>query len=281
MKDIYSDQNGTLTTSYANFGVIPYGHSIKGWIYFDPTNPLGCEPFGEFDFNYNSKSEVIPIILVKRGECSFVKKVRNIERIGGKVGIVVDDKIEDVQYVIMSDDGTGSGIWIPSMLIGRSDGLNMIDFLMKYGGTPSVKVSKSADEGSGKNKAGEGDDTEPDDIVPPKNKGKNDSKGKADKIDPKDAKTLEMAQIIITFNMENPDNRVEYDIWFTSTDDRALDFIDNFKEYDKLFGESVLMTPHYVTFDCSDCDASFKSKECFGNGKFCALNHKQIKMNGQ
>jgi hypothetical protein len=53
---------------------------------------------------------VIPIILVKRGECSFVKKVRNIERIGGKVGIVVDDKIEDVQYVIMSDDGTGSGI---------------------------------------------------------------------------------------------------------------------------------------------------------------------------
>jgi len=31
---------------------------------------------------------VIPIILVKRGECSFVKKVRNIERIGGKVGMM-------------------------------------------------------------------------------------------------------------------------------------------------------------------------------------------------
>jgi hypothetical protein len=58
--------------------------------------------------------------------------------------------------------------------------------------------------------------------------------------------------------MENPDNWVEYDIWFTSTDDWALDFIDNFAEYDKLLGENVLMTPHYVTFDCSDCDASFK-----------------------
>jgi hypothetical protein len=37
-------------------------------------------------------------------------KVRNIESAGGKVGIVVDEKTEDVQYVIMSDDGTGSGI---------------------------------------------------------------------------------------------------------------------------------------------------------------------------
>ena len=123
MKSLFSSQNSSLTTSYANFGIIPYGHSIKGRIYYDPTNPLGCEHFGDFDFSFNSKkSEVIPIILVKRGECSFVKKIWNIERVGGKVGIVVDDKIEDVQYVIMSDDGTGSGIRIPSMLVGRSDG---------------------------------------------------------------------------------------------------------------------------------------------------------------
>ena len=107
---------------------------------------------------------MIPIILVKRGECSFVKKVRNIERAGGKAGVVVDDKMEDVQYVIMSDDGTGSGIRIPSMLIGRSDGQLLIDWLMKYGGTPSVKANKVDDESS-KNK---GDDVEPDDYVPPK-----------------------------------------------------------------------------------------------------------------
>jgi hypothetical protein len=90
-----------------------------------------------------------------------------------------------------------------------------------------------------------------------------------------------MAQIIITFNMENPDNRVEYDIWFSSTDDRALDFIDNFREYDKLLGDNVLMTPHFVTFDCTDCDQSFKQKECYGNGLFCAINHKNVKLNGQ
>ncbi len=54
--------------------------------------------------------------------------------------------------------------------------------------------------------------------------------------------------------MENPDNRVEYDIWYTSTDDRALDFINNFGEYDKLFKDKALMTPHFVTYDCKDCD---------------------------
>jgi len=80
--------------------------------------------------------------------------------------------------------------------------------------------------------------------------------------------------------MENPDNRVEYDIWYTSTDDWALDFIENFLAYDNLFGDKALMTPHFVTFDCQDCDAEFKKKECFDDGRFCALNHKNIKMQG-
>ena len=34
------------------------------------------------------------------------------------------------------------------------------------------------------------------------------------------------------FVMDKPDNRVEYDIWFTSSNDRALDFITDFKDFD-------------------------------------------------
>lgn len=190
--------------------------------------------------------------------------------------------MEDVQYVIMSDDGTGSGIRIPSMLIGKSDGQNLIDFLMKYGGTPSVKNQKANDEEEQKSKGD--NDTEADDVVDKKKdkpKKPRDQEKETQSSDPKSQKMLEMAQIIITFNMENPDNRVEYDIWFTSTDDRALDFINNFREYDKLLAENVLMTPHYVTFDCTDCDKSFIKKECYGNGKFCAINHKSVKLSGQ
>lgn len=152
-----------------------------------------------------------------------------------------------------------------------------------------MKIERSDDEEveeKGKKKNSGGDDTEPDDIVPLKKgdqKKDSSSKGKGgkDEVDPKAQKLLETAYIIISFNMENPDNRVEYDIWFTSTDDRALDFINNFKEYDKILAENALMTPHYVTFDCVECDNSFKAKECFGNGKYCAINHKQVKMSGQ
>lgn len=48
------------------------------------------------------------------------------------------------------------------------------------------------------------------------------------------------------FVMEKPDNRVEYDVWLTSSNDRALDFIADFTSYDYKLGESALMTPHFV-----------------------------------
>jgi len=142
LKDKFGS-NEQLTTSYANFGVIPYGRSIKGRIYHDSKNPLGCDPFGDFDYHDEDgrfwNQDINPIIIVKRGQCSFVTKVRNIEHAGGKAAIVVDDKFEDVQYVIMSDDGTGGGIRIPSMLVGKSDGQGMIDWLESLGGTKTKK----------------------------------------------------------------------------------------------------------------------------------------------
>lgn len=69
----------------------------------------------------------------------------------------------------------------------------------KYGSTPSVSQNSFEDE-----------DIEPDDTR---------KKQTYNGIAPKYSKEIEQAQIIITFNMENPDNRVEYDIWYTSTDD--------------------------------------------------------------
>ena len=60
-----------------------------------------------------------------------MKKIRNMENIGVSVGILVDDFEEDIDNVIMSDDGTGGGIRIPSMLIGKTDGKKLIDFLKR------------------------------------------------------------------------------------------------------------------------------------------------------
>lgn len=59
------------------------------------------------------------------------------------------------------------------------------------------------------------------------------------------------------FIMEKPDNRVEYDIWFTSSNDRALDFITDFSDYDYKLKDKVLMTPHYVFWKCTYCEDAY------------------------
>ena len=51
-----------------------------------------------------------------------------MENIGVAVGIVVDDKAETVENILMSDDGTGGGIRIPSMLISKPDGTKLLNW---------------------------------------------------------------------------------------------------------------------------------------------------------
>jgi hypothetical protein len=83
------------------------------------------------------------------------------------------------------------------------------------------------------------------------------------------------------FLMEKPDNRVEYDIWFTSSNDRALDFISDFNEYDSRFGDKVLMTPHYVFWKCTNCEPDYLRNDCFSHGKYCAVEPSNEKFKGR
>lgn len=45
-----------------------------------------------------------------------------MENIGAAVAIIYDNRDENVDHVIMSDDGTGGGLRIPSMLITKTEG---------------------------------------------------------------------------------------------------------------------------------------------------------------
>jgi len=72
--------------------------------------------------------------MAKRGGgCSFVNKVRNMEQLGIAVGIVIDNVKEQNDRIAMSDDGTGGGIRIPSMMISKQDG----DTILKWMNTAS------------------------------------------------------------------------------------------------------------------------------------------------
>jgi len=113
-------KDGIIEAEYANFGYIPYGQTIMGRMHYHKSNANACEEFDLDDKTELERSaDLSPFFLAKRGDCSFVQKVRNMENIGVAVGIIIDNTFEEPSHVAMADDGTGGGIRIPSMLISK------------------------------------------------------------------------------------------------------------------------------------------------------------------
>ena len=123
-----------------------------------------------------------------------------MENAGVAVSIVIDNRTELVDEVLMSDDGTGGGIRIPSMLIGRKDGDGLVSW-----------YERASEE--------------------------------------------EREQIVIMCEFIMPENAVvKYDFWFTSSSDRALNFLEDFASMNKKLGDLVQFTPRYVFWECLNCD---------------------------
>ena len=89
------------------------------------SNTDGCRDFTNSDlvpeFWNNEDSDLTPIIMVDRGVCSFVTKVRNIEKLGIKLAVVADNQEEESENLIMTDDGSGHSIGIPSFIVRKKD----------------------------------------------------------------------------------------------------------------------------------------------------------------
>lgn len=196
-----------------------------GRLFFDKNLDTLCEPIPEQEFQDQNFAFdnlfTVPFMIADRGSCSFAKKVKNMEDAGVAVGIVVDNTDENINDIVMSDDGTGAGLRIPSLLVSKKDGQKLIDWL-------------------------------------------------------KNATTEELEQVMVLadFKMKAPDNRVEYDIWYSSSIDLALDFIQDFMKLDREFGKKVLMAPRFVFWECQDCDKEYMQQNCFAGGKYCATDQK-------
>lgn len=164
----------------------------------------------------------------------------------------------------MQDDGAGAGIRIPSMIISRRDGQKLLEYIIK-------EQKKELEEKRKQEKENEEEDNE---------NGDGEDKPKKTKISEavKDYKEGTL-KFLATFNMTAPDNHVEYMIWMSSSNNKALDFIEDFRQYETRFGDKVTMTPHYNFWACKgDCEKKFTDKHCFGGGKYCAAdtNHKTL-----
>ena len=216
----FETSKGVIDANYANFGHIPYGQSLIGSIYYDPQNAMGCQRMNLTDVSSGvdaSDVKKTKIVLIDRGECSFVTKVRNAERAGASLVVLIDNRFENITNVVMGDDGTGTGIRIPSMLIGKEDGATLKEFALSGGsGTLSAE-----------------------------------------------------------FNMPDIEEKVHVELWFSSNNILALDFIKEFDKYMHQLEGRVDFEPRYVTWACPYCSDDYKSEECFGNGQYCAPNHER------
>ena len=218
--------DSTIRANYANFGFIPYGQTIMGKLHYSDTLKYACEEFEE-GTELKRADDVSPFMIARRGECSFVQKVRNMENIGVAVSIVVDNRAEMIDEILMSDDGTGGGIRIPSMLIGEKDGDKLIEWYKK-------------------------------------------------------ASESEREQIIIMCEFVMPEHDiVDLDFWFTSSSDRAIDFLEDFTKIDNNLGPLLNFKPRYVFWECTNCDQTYLDNDCFGGGRYCAVESTNANIKGR
>ena len=61
LKESTGDGDGVIDISVANFGLIPYGHSIVGAPYFDPDNADGCDKFSN---QLSAEGGESPIVII-------------------------------------------------------------------------------------------------------------------------------------------------------------------------------------------------------------------------
>jgi len=134
--------DGKIQGSTATFGAPFYGDRVIGRLVWGESkghNHCHDDDYDvpSLDVVHNSGSKaheqvrLINIIMVRRGECSFVTKVKVASKKGAHAVIIVD-KIgspltsHDMQNLIVADDGFGAAVSIPSVLISQYDGEALI-----------------------------------------------------------------------------------------------------------------------------------------------------------
>ena len=70
--------------------------------------------------------------MVFEGECSLIEKVKNIEKSGGHLAIIINRNDENIGGIFMNDDGVGYDISIPAVLISNSDGKKLVTYYLEH-----------------------------------------------------------------------------------------------------------------------------------------------------
>lgn len=175
-----------------------------GKLHYPVKNRNGCEEFTYSDFSndylFDEQDDLSPILMIDRGHCTFVTKVRNTEKLGVKLAIIADDSVENTENLIMADDGTGHSINIPSFIIGKRNADTLKEYIKANNASVYLKVE------------------------------------------------LEMA---------HPDNRVEYEFWYSTILDIEYWRLYDIALYQRALNDHALFTPRILTYKCDKCSKEF------------------------
>jgi len=141
---------GIIYGSTATFGAPFYGERVMGRLLYGESL-LGHDHCTDADYvlkdsesakdahqvGSDEKVKLIDVVVVRRGKCSFAQKVRIAQTKHAHAVIMVDKRSskktpEDIQHEVIGDDGVGSMVKIPSVLITSDEGEKVLES-MKLG----------------------------------------------------------------------------------------------------------------------------------------------------
>lgn len=78
-----------------------------------------------------------------------------------------------------------------------------------------------------------------------------------------------LINIQVDLGLDSPDNRVEYELWYSSVFDLSEQQLTEMAQYQSAFGNNTLFTPRIVTFECMNCPESIRQQNCVSDGRYC------------
>ena len=133
---------GAVNHTDALFGVPNFDATILGRLFYvKDVDHNACEPYLQDATALwaNQLAENKPVIvLVERGACTFVTKVRHAQNAGASAVVVFDSREEHLR--VMSGDGSEADITISSVMIGVDDG-NALTAAIDAGQIVSVSIA--------------------------------------------------------------------------------------------------------------------------------------------
>ena len=67
----------------------------------------------------------------------------------------------------------------------------------------------------------------------------------------------------------HPDNRVEYELWYSSIVDVDYWRMKDLGIYQRVLNKDALFTPRLLTYACPTCSKEVKLQQCYSDGEYC------------